>query len=130
MQAHPDIVRFADACLIASPFDLTVHDVYRREDEQERAFEIGASHLHYPDSIHNQCDWDPHTGKPLNVRAIDLAPVNPRWEDMPMWFSLCGYFRRVAEEEEILITSGLDWNSNWKFKDDQSFWDGPHWELR
>ena len=131
-QAHPTMQRFLDRCLTRSPFDLSILDVYRPEDEQEHAFDIKASHLHYPDSIHNQCEWVNVNGvdQPRNVRAADLVPVDPRWEDMPMWFSLAGFFRRVAEEEDILITSGLDWNNNWRFKGDQSFWDGPHWQLR
>ncbi len=100
--------------------DLTVLCVYRTEEAQEEAFRIGATTLHYPDSIHNQAEW--LHDHPRNVRAIDLAPVDPRWEDMPMWFSLCGFFRHVAQVEEIQIVSGLDWDSDWKFKGDQEFW--------
>jgi hypothetical protein len=151
--AHGDIRRFADACLRESPVDLTVLSVYRGEAEQNRAFDQGASKLRYPDSVHNQAQWVtrndmlrrrniledqlerlPHDSDPdrwpINVRAIDLAPVDPRWEDMPMWFSLCGFFRHIAQAERIDIVSGLDWDGDWKFKGDQSFWDGPHWQLR
>lgn len=129
--AHPDIRRFADACLAASPFDLTVLCVYRGETDQNEAFKGGHSHLEYPQSIHNQATWDgaEGVGEPHDVRAIDMAPVDFRWHDTPMWYSLCGFFRRVAQEEGIEIISGMDWNGNWHFKGDERFIDGPHWQL-
>lgn len=154
--AHPELQRFATSSLARSPFDLTVYSkgVWRSEDEQEQAVRDGASKLHYPDSIHNRADWITaeevldggvprevlqrmrvdESGEvplyPVNVEAIDFGPVKPRWQDLPMWYSLAGYFRRIAEEEEIEVVSGLDWNSNWKFIGDQTFWDGPHWQRR
>lgn len=153
--AHPDLQRLATACLIVSPFDLTVYSkgVWRSEEEQEQAVRDGASKLHYPDSIHNKARWVTReevldrgvrpqvvarmrnretTGAtlyPVDVEAIDFGPVRPDWGDRGFWLVLGGVFRCVAIQEGISVRWGGDWDGDWKFDGDQSFWDFPHHEL-
>ncbi len=149
--AHPLLQKFLDEILIASPFDLTILEVYRGEVSQERAFDTGTTHVHFPDSLHNQADWatkndlmrrrhldedliarmpvNKQTNRyAINVRAVDVVPVEPRWEDYGFWCALTGLFRGVASGLGIEIVSGLDWDRDWNYSE-TGLKDGPHWQL-
>jgi peptidoglycan L-alanyl-D-glutamate endopeptidase CwlK len=60
--------------------------------------------------------------------AVDVAPYPIDWNDPARFARLFGYIERIANELQIPIRWGGDWNRNWRTKDERLI-DLPHIEL-
>lgn len=90
----------------------------RNEVEQNEAFKAGKSTKQWPNSKHNK----------LPSLAVDIAPYPIDWSDKAAFAYLQGYIRRIADELQIPIRWGGDWNRNWRTEDERLI-DMPHIEL-
>ena len=61
-------------------------------------------------------------------RAVDAVPYPIDWEDLDRFYHFTGFVRGVATQMGIPIISGIDWDNDYGFKD-QNFYDFPHFEL-
>ena len=124
---HQDIVTIAELALDLSPYDFTVVHGWRSEDVQNALYDSGASTKQYPHSKHNHTDRD---GVPESL-AIDFAPwisgAIP-WDDTHIFAVIAGVMLAVAEQTNIKIRWGGDWNSDGSTKD-QTLMDWGHMEL-
>lgn len=103
--------------------DFVVLEGHRNKEAQEAAFKAGTTKLHWPHGNHNT----------LPSRAVDIAPyfVEPPsidWKDVPAFARLMGYIQRIADEKNIKLRFGLDWDGDFRTRD-ESFLDAPHIEL-
>jgi peptidoglycan L-alanyl-D-glutamate endopeptidase CwlK len=119
--AHPDLRRWAERLILR--FDHTVVCSHRGEEDQEEAFRLGRSRVHYPDSMHN---FYPSL-------ALDLAPWDPvagriDWSARDRFILLAGMALELAAEMELPITWGGDWDGD-TFMRDHNFLDFPHYQL-
>lgn len=103
---------------VARQYPLIVLEGHREKAKQDAAFSSGVSKVQWPDSKHNK----------LPARAVDIAPAPLDWNDTRRFYHLIGYTRAVAQFMGIKIRVGLDWDSDFEFKD-QNFHDLPHIEL-
>ena len=99
-------------------YDCSVLCGHRNEEDQHTAFITKRSKLDWPDSKHNS---NPST-------AIDVAPYPIDWEDLNRFYHFAGYVLAVADEMNIRVRWGGDWDGDKSFSD-QNFNDLPHWEL-
>jgi hypothetical protein len=104
-------------------FDFTIVCGHRNQEDQEKAFNEGKSKLHWPDSKHNSSP----------SKAVDLAPYDPElkqidWNNRDRFIMLAGIIMGVAQQKNIRIRWGGDWDSD-TFMRDHSFQDLPHFEL-
>lgn len=98
--------------------DFTVLAGHRNKDDQEDAFRRKASTKQWPNSKHNK----------LPSVAVDIAPYPVDWNDTARFARLFGYIERIAEEKDINIRWGADWNDNYRTNDEKLI-DMPHIEL-
>jgi peptidoglycan LD-endopeptidase CwlK len=98
--------------------DFTVTCGHRGEASQEQAFSEGKSTKHWPDSLHNR----------LPSLAVDLAPYPTDWADTAAFARLAGYVQAVADDLDVEIRWGGDWNGNGRTTDER-LKDAPHFEL-
>jgi len=109
--------------------DCTVLCGRRGKAEQNRLFNIGHSRCRWPNSKHNVLN-------PLDLSAaIDVAPYykekpHIRWdkESLRRWYFFNGIVKGIAEELNIPIRQGCDWDRD-TYVRDQTFNDLPHTEL-
>ena len=104
-------------------FDFTIVCGHRNKEDQEKAYNDGASQLHYPNSRHNS----------LPSQAVDLAPYDPEnnridWDNRDRFILLAGLINGIAHSMSIKIRWGGDWDSD-TFIRDHRFIDMPHFEL-
>lgn len=99
-------------------FDFTVSCGHRGEADQEAAVRDGKSTKHWPDSLHNR----------LPALAVDLAPYPTDWADSLAFARLAGYVLAVADDLDIELRWGGDWNGNGRTRDERLV-DAPHFEL-
>ena len=90
----------------------------RPEEDQNEAYSSGRSTVQYPNSKHN-------TSPSL---AVDVAPYPIDWDDLGRFYMFAGYVMRIAEDMNIKIRYGGDWDGD-KHTTDHKFKDLPHWEL-
>lgn len=109
-------------------FDCAVLCGRRGEAEQDRMFTLGKSRCRWPDSKHN-------VEEPGLSLAIDVAPYyeekpHIRWDKNSLyrWYFFGGIVKGVAEQLNISIRWGGDWDRDTYVKD-QQFNDLPHFEL-
>lgn len=109
---------------VIKTFDCKVLEGHRTQDDQDAAFERGASKLKWPDGKHNH----------LPSMAIDVAPYPIDWKNIKRFYWFAGFVMGIAcrLKEEGKITHSLrfggDWDSD-KDITDQSFNDLVHFEL-
>ena len=103
-------------------WDCTIVCGRRGEEEQNEAYNNGRSNLRYPESKHNLSP----------SKAVDVVPyyngVGIDWSDTLGFAYFAGYVKRIADEENIKVRWGGDWDGDKRNKD-QNFNDLPHWEL-
>jgi peptidoglycan L-alanyl-D-glutamate endopeptidase CwlK len=99
-------------------FDVTIVCGYRGQEEQEEAFETGASKLHFPDSKHNN----------YPSLAVDVIPYGTKYTKSPPFYYMAGLIRAIAQAQLITIRWGGDWDSDTDFYD-QTFNDLGHFEI-
>jgi peptidoglycan L-alanyl-D-glutamate endopeptidase CwlK len=114
---HPDLIRLFET--VVRGFDCTVLEGHRGEQAQNDAYDKGYSKLRYPDSKHNKTP----------SLAVDVAPYPVDWNDRERFYFFAGYVKGVAEELDITIRWGGDWDSDTHVHD-QTFFDLPHFELK
>ena len=102
-------------------YNCTVVSGRRGEKEQNELHAKGYSRLKFPNSKHNG----------QISMAIDLAPYvkgkGVVW-DHKQCYDFAGYVKRIAEEMNIKIRRGADWDSDGDVTD-QRFFDPCHFEL-
>lgn len=106
--------------------DFTIITGHRNQADQEKAFAEGKTQKHWPHGNHNA----------IPSRAVDIWPWTPQgkidWKDVTAAGRLMGYIQRVAEERNIKLRFGLDWDMDFRTVDrdpDEAFLDAPHIEL-
>jgi len=115
-ESHPDLQKLFNK--VVETYDCSVIEGYRGKEEQDAAFHSGKSKLKYPKSKHNR----------QPSLAVDVVPYPVDWEDTKQFYHFAGFVQGIAEEMNISLRWGGDWNSNRLFED-QSFHDLPHFEL-
>jgi peptidoglycan L-alanyl-D-glutamate endopeptidase CwlK len=103
---------------VVRKYDCSVLCGHRNEEDQHTAYITKRSKLDWDKSKHNS---NPST-------AIDVAPYPIDWEDLNRFYHFAGYVLATADEMDIKVRWGGDWDSDKTFKD-QNFNDLPHWEL-
>jgi peptidoglycan L-alanyl-D-glutamate endopeptidase CwlK len=104
--------------------DFFVLEGHRGEAAQNDAVRKGTSKLPWPKGNHNSTP----------SRAVDIAPyfASPGekidWKDLAAFGRLMGYVQRVAHEHNVKLRFGLDWDGDFRSRD-ESFLDAPHIEL-
>lgn len=99
-------------------YDCRVICSLRSEDEQNRLYNEGKSKLEFPDSKHNASP----------SLAVDVVPYPIDWDDIDRFVHFGGYVMGVADNLNINIRWGGDWDGD-NDLGDQSFIDYPHFEL-
>lgn len=89
--------------------DFTVLCGYRGKEEQDEAYNKGASKLKFPKSMHNTSP----------SKAVDLAPYPIDWNNHERFKQLAKRFKQIAEHKNIKVVWGGDWQMR----------DMPHFEL-
>ena len=118
---HPNLKLVLDRALSYGIMDFTVLEGFRNQKDQDEAFRTGKSKLKWPNGKHN--------GVPS--RAVDIAPFVNRtipWDDTRYWYLLAGIILVAANECNIKIRTGWDWDGDLDLSD-QNFNDLGHIEL-
>lgn len=109
--------------------DCTVICGRRGKKEQEKLFKSGHSRCKWPHSKHNVLIPSALSS------AIDVAPYykekpHIRWDKKSLWrwYYFAGIVKGIAEELNIAIRQGCDWDRD-TYVRDQKFNDLPHTEL-
>lgn len=117
-ECHPDLKRIANELI--KMMDVTVLEGARTPERQKELVRTGMSKI--MDSKHLiQSDGYAH--------AMDLAPFPIDWNDRERFVYMQGMIRGIAQQLDIEIRSGIDWDNDGILKD-HSFFDGPHVELK
>lgn len=98
-------------------YDFTVLCGHRNKQEQNDAFERGASKLRWPQSKHNR----------VPSMAVDVAPFPIDWDNLDRFRELAAVIMDEANKLGIKLRWGGDFNMNGK--PDDKFIDMPHFEL-
>lgn len=98
-------------------YDFTVLCGHRSKQEQEDAFERGASKLRWPNSKHNKTP----------SLAVDVAPFPIDWDDLDRFREMARIIMEEADKAGIKLRWGGDFNMNGK--PDDKFVDMPHFEI-
>ncbi len=128
---HPDLITIFSA--VIRRIDCIVIEGHRKEKRQNELYRTGKSQVQWPNSKHNT----------LPSMAVDVAVYHPErphihWSDADefVWFAekvsaTANHLYHMGEIEH-LIRSGTDWDQDGVRVDrdpDESFFDGPHFEL-
>lgn len=117
MTCHPALIKIV--LELIKYYDVRVVHGHRNEEQQNLAFQLGNTTKRWPDSLHNE---DPSL-------AVDLAPWPEMWGASSEEFSfMAGRFMQIADNKEIEIRWGGDWDSDDDMSD-QSFMDLGHFEV-
>ena len=99
-------------------YDCSVLEGHRSDERQEELFRQGKSKLRAGQSKHNK---NPSL-------AIDVAPYPIDWNDKNKFYHFVGYVKATADQLNIKIRCGADWDND-NDLNDQTFFDLPHFEL-
>ncbi|MEE9569541.1 MAG: M15 family peptidase [Candidatus Binatia bacterium] len=114
---HPDLCRVLLAAI--THIDFTIIYGYRGEEEQETAFNLGNSKVHFPDSKHNV----------MPSLAVDIAPWPVDWKDHKRFLFYAGYIVGLGRGMGVELVSGADWDGDGDLSD-QRFNDLGHVQLK
>lgn len=111
---HPDLVKVVELALTLSEVDFKVIEGVRTKERQRQLFKQGAT-------------------KTLNSRhltghAVDLVPLPLDWNNLDAFGKVAKAMFAAAKQLKVPIRWGGDWNRNGR-SDDETFYDGPHFEL-
>jgi peptidoglycan L-alanyl-D-glutamate endopeptidase CwlK len=82
---HPELqVLFYE---VIKHFDCQILEGYRNQEDQEKAFEAGATKLHWPDGRHNH----------QPSMAVDVAPYPVDWKNAKRFYWFAGYVMGIAQ---------------------------------
>ena len=100
-------------------FDCTVICGYRGHELQAEAFLMGFSKVRFPNSRHN-----------VNPSlAVDVVPWPIDWIDVERAIYFMGYVKGIADQMNIRIRCGGDWDGDFELKDNL-FNDYGHFEIQ
>jgi peptidoglycan LD-endopeptidase CwlK len=114
--AHPLLQKLMKEAI--KEFDFTILQSMRGRADQEMAFKLGHTKVHFGNSAHN---WYPSI-------ALDVAPWPVNWKNLKPFYNLSKVILPIAREMKIPIRWGGDWDSDGD-STDQKFMDLPHYEL-
>lgn len=115
--AHPDLQKIYHELI--KVMDVTILEGLRSKERQEELVRTGFSktlnskHLKQPDGYSH---------------AVDAVPFPIDWKDTERFAYMCGMIRGIAQQLNIKVRVGCDWDSDGVIKD-HSFLDYPHTEL-
>lgn len=99
-------------------FDCSIIEGHRGQALQDLYFSQGKSKVKWPDGEHNK----------LPSRAVDVMPYPINWKDIERVCYFAGYVMATALSMGIKLRWGKDWDGDTDLND-QSFKDGPHYEI-
>ncbi len=109
---------------VIKTFDCKILQGHRGQADQEAAFKLGNTQLHYPNGKHNS----------IPSNAVDVAPYPVDWKNNNRFYWFSGYVMGIAQklkdEGKIShsIRYGGDWNRDMEIKDNK-FQDLVHFEI-
>lgn len=118
---HPDLQRVLNEAI--KYFDFRVEEGFRNQHDQHVAFLAGNSKLDWPHGNHNQ---SPSKAADCYPFPVDLSDNT---KNLQRFCVLAGVIHTVAQQLNIKIRWGGDWNQNWDMRDEPNFRDLPHFEL-
>ncbi len=116
---HPDLEFLVGEMIKHRDFSIT--EGHRGEETQNHYFDTGRSKVQWPDSKHNT----------FPSEAMDIIPYpfkQKDWEDRELWVAWSNWVVGFAAGLGLTLRSGYDWDRDFDHRD-QSFMDGPHFEL-
>lgn len=119
---HPDLQ--AIFFEVIRSFDCQVLEGFRCKEDQEAAFALGNTKLHWPKGKHNH----------QPSMAVDVAPYPIDWKNTKRFYWFAGYVMGIAQklkDEGKIMSSvryGGDWNGD-KNIDTETLKDLVHFEL-
>jgi peptidoglycan L-alanyl-D-glutamate endopeptidase CwlK len=109
--------------------DCTILEGWRSGEKQDFYFNTGKSKLPWPESKHNYTRGE--TPCSLAVDAVPY-PFRQEWWDSTKYFHIWAewgsWVKGFAAGCGVKLRWGFDWDGDFDLKD-QSFYDGPHFEL-
>jgi len=99
-------------------FDCTILEGHRGEEKQNQYYSEGRSKVQFPNGKHNK----------IPSKAVDVMPYPIDWNDIERICYFAGFVMGVASQLGIQLRWGKDWDGDTDLND-QSFKDGPHFEL-
>jgi len=116
--------------------DASVTSGMRGKYEQDDLFDRGRTTVRWPDSKHNVEDNPDcliEVDDSLLSQAIDIIPyptTDQDWKNRIYWIEWSSWVKGLASGLGISVISGYDWDNDYDYgEDEQSFWDGPHFQL-
>jgi len=100
--------------------DISITCGHRSNEQQAIELAEGTTKLGPGESKHNS----------MPSRAVDAIPYPTTaedWENREYWVEWTSWLKGLAAGMGIDIISGYDWDNDYDL-DDQSFFDGPHFE--
>lgn len=115
---HPDLVRVVERAIEITKQDFTVIQGLRSKRQQREAVKRGNS-------------WTMKS-RHLTGHAVDVVPYPVDWVDLHKFARIRDAFFQAAQELEIPIRWGGDWNGNGSYRDEirRGSYDGGHFELQ
>lgn len=111
---HPDLVKVAELALTLSEVDFKVIEGVRSKQRQAELYKKGATKT--------------MNSRHLTGHAIDLVPLPLDWNNKQAFGKVAKAMFEASRQLKIPIRWGGDWNRNGR-SDDETFYDGPHFEL-
>lgn len=127
---HPILVQLMMQAITHSPYDFTITDGLRTTEMQQKLYAKGRTTegkvVTNADGVKNKSN---HQAKDDGYGyAVDLYPYidgSVRLNALPELKEIAQHIKKVAEEMDIKISWGGDWNLKGKMKKDY-----PHFELK
>ena len=101
--------------------DISITCGNRSDEQQDIEFAEGTTTKRAGESEHNT----------IPSRAVDAIPyptTKEDWENREYWVEWTSWIKGLASGMGIAVRSGFDWDNDYDLND-QSFYDGPHFEL-
>lgn len=115
--AHPLLQKLMNEAI--KEYDFTILQSQRGRADQELAFKLKRTKVHFGNSAHN---WAP-------AIALDIAPFPVNWNNVKRFRDLqMGVIKPLAAKLDIPIRLGCDWDRDGDTADEK-FVDWPHVEL-
>lgn len=103
---------------VVKGFDCTILEGHRDGERQNKLFDEGKTKLKFPHGKHNDTP----------SQAVDVAPYPLNWSDRDRFHYFAGYVMGIANQMDIKLRWGGDWNMNTELKDNK-FDDLVHFEI-
>jgi hypothetical protein len=113
---HPDIQKVMNE--VIKYFDCTIIEGHRGSEAQNKAYNEGKSEVIWPLGKHNK----------IPSEAVDAMPYPIDWKDINRLCYFAGFVVAIGLLMGVKIRWGKDWDMDTDLND-QTFKDGPHFEL-